>query len=148
MEPNHLVDLVNVGPRHSGRRPRLPRSGEHEVSTELRRDPRVPIQEMVLGLPGGPRLATGNVSVGGVGFELDEDVELSPGDRFTVRLSVPDSHDPIDVSAELCHLRFVESAGLFYGGGRFVDLDELSEYPLFRYVEEASLLLLANTAMQ
>lgn len=115
---------------------------------ELRKDPRVPVDQMLLGLPEGPRYVAGNVSVGGVGFELEEEIALQLGDRFRVRLTVPDNDEPLDMYAELCHLRYLDAAGRFYGGGRFVDVDELAEYPLFRYVEESALALMASAVVQ
>ena len=128
----------------SGPRERVRVGGEFRMLRELRRGPRVPIQEMILALPDGQRSVAGNVSLGGFGFESSDGIGLEPGDRFLVRLTVPDNDEPLEMAAELCHLNYVEASGTFRGGARFVDVDELSEYPLFRYVEEAALVLLAS----
>ena len=144
MEPNFLVDLVNIGAGGAGAGDRTRMTRARRVSKELRKEPRVPVRNMVLGLPTGDLQVTGNVSVSGFGFELENAAALTVGDTFGVRLTVPDNHEPLNMRAELCHLRFVEAAGLYYGGGRFIEVDELYEYPLFRYVEEASLALLAS----
>lgn len=145
MEPNLLVDLVNMPSKAAG-----PTSGPRvrKIARELRRDRRVPVRQMILTLPDGARYVAGNVSVGGVGFELDDETSLRPGQEFSVRLSVPDNHEPLDMRARLCHLRFVESAGRYYGGAKFVDVDALNEWPLFRYIEEASLVLMASAVVR
>ena len=146
MEPNFLVDVVNVGSsRIGGDKPRL--VGGSRLAQDLRKDPRVPVRQMIVDLPAGERAVTGNVSVGGIGFELDERPGLAPGQIFGVRLTVPDS-EPLDIRAALCHLQPVGSSGRYYAGARFVDLDELSECPLFRYIEEATLAVLANAVVQ
>ena len=102
---------------------------------------------MMLEFRDGCRYAAGNVSIGGVGFELAERVKLTPGERFSVRIAIPDTHEPIDLQAELRHLRFIETSGRYYGGGKFINLDELSEYPLFRFVEEVSVARLAHAVV-
>ena len=148
MEPNLLVDLVNVRTPPRGEVAGIRTSGPPRFGQELRRDPRVPVRQMILGLPTGARAVVGNVSISGVGFEIDDAGDLRLGDMFSVQLTVPDSHGPLDMRAELRHLQYLESAGRYYGGARFVEFDELSEYPLFRFVEEASLAMLANAVVQ
>ncbi len=147
MEPNFLVDLVTMSSGRTGSRGGKSRPGQRPVGKEQRKNPRVPVRQMRLRLPIGPRLVTGNVSVTGVGFETEDPIEIAVGERFGVQLAVPDCHEPLDLHAELRHLQYIQPAGRYFGGGRFVDVDELLEYPLFRYIEEASLALLASASV-
>ena len=110
-----------------------------DLAVELRHSPRVPVGQMVIGLPDGDRYVHGNVSTGGIGFHLDEIVALRPGDRLAVRLTIPEVNAPISLSATVCHVRFSENDGRLHVGACFTELDELIEYPLFRFVEEAAL---------
>lgn len=109
---------------------------------ELRQSPRVPVAQMMIALPDGNRLVRGNVSCSGVGFELPEQVRVRPGDRIALQIVVPDSPDPLVLGAVVTRVQPPKPLvrGRSFIGARFVDLDVLVENPLYRYVEERSLL--------
>ncbi|MEL7240159.1 MAG: hypothetical protein AAGK78_14980, partial [Planctomycetota bacterium] len=97
------------------------------------------VKALDLSMPRGRLRVPGNVSVGGVGIEVRECVDLAPGDAIVVWLSIPDSLGPIELRVKLTHYRFIEAAGRFYGGGYFFGMDALSESPLYRFIEESAL---------
>ncbi|MCB9645393.1 MAG: PilZ domain-containing protein [Deltaproteobacteria bacterium] len=107
---------------------------------EMRASPRVPVTQLVVGLVDGDRYVRGNISSGGVGFEIDELIPLRRGDPITVRLNIPDSTEPLAMSAVVQHSHYRDHDGVFYVGALFVDVDELVQNPLDRFVEETSLL--------
>jgi c-di-GMP-binding flagellar brake protein YcgR len=107
---------------------------------ELRASPRVPVTQLVVGLADGDRYVRGNISSGGVGFEIEEAVPLRRGDPITVLLTIPDSTEPLALSAIVQHSHYREMEGVFYVGALFVEVDELVQNPLDRFVEEVSLL--------
>lgn len=108
---------------------------------ELRASPRVQVHGLQIGLASGARSVRGNLSTGGVGFELDDCPPLRPGDPLVVSLSIPEVDEPLAVSAVICRVRWDERRGRLVVGARFIDVDALIECPLFRFVEETALLL-------
>lgn len=111
-----------------------------EHALENRTCPRVPVTRLVVGLPDGDRYVRGNVSSGGVGFELDEHLPVRPGDPIAVRIVVPDSQEALALSAVIRHSRYRERDNCFYVGAAFIDVDELVQNPLDRFIDEAVLL--------
>lgn len=110
------------------------------VGQEMRNSPRVRVTRLVVGLPDGDRYVRGNVSSGGVGFELDELVVLQAGDPIAVQLVIPESREPLAMSAVVKHTHYREDNGVLYVGACFERVDELVQNPLERFVEEAVLL--------
>lgn len=110
------------------------------VVQELRQSPRVLITQLVVGFPDGDRYVRGNISSGGVGFELDELIPVEVGDPITVRLDVPETLEPLVFSALVRHTHYDRDGSVQYVGARFIEVDELSQNPLERFVEEAVLL--------
>lgn len=112
----------------------------HDVPRmEQRASPRVAVQGMRVGLVDGSRSVHGNLSTGGVGFELEDCPPLRAGDPMVVSLLLPDADEPVAVSAIVCRVHYDERRGRLLVGARFVDVDALVECPLFRFVEEAAL---------
>lgn len=111
-----------------------------EARRDNRASPRVGVTQLVVGLADGDRFARGNISSGGVGFELEELVALHAGDPVAVRFVVPETMEPLVLSAVVVHTSYRRGEGSLYVGAAFVDVDELVQNPLDRFVEEAVLL--------
>ncbi len=106
----------------------------------MRSSPRVAVTRLVVGLADGDRYVRGNVSSGGVGFEIDERVAVRAGDPIAIRLTIPETREPLALSAVVCHSHYREQDGVFYVGAAFIDTDVLVQNPLDRFVDEAVLL--------
>lgn len=97
---------------------------------------------MVVALPEGERLVTGDISTGGVGFELDECHILNRDAPVSIRLRLPEAGEVLVLQAQIRHVTFRKNAGRFWVGAEFVGLDILFENPIFRFVEESVLVAL------
>lgn len=106
---------------------------------DLRRSPRVRVTELRVGLSEADLTLRGNLSAGGVGFELGAAHRIRVGDPITVAVRIPELVDPVALSATVCHVQFRSNQG-YYVGARFEDVDELVSHPLYRFVEESALL--------
>lgn len=102
---------------------------------EMRRSPRVPVDRLIVGVRGGNRVVHGNLSTGGVGFEVPE--RLGVGEPIAVCFSLPETGEPVSIAAEVRHVRR-ETEG-YYVGARFIDMDVLVQNPLDRYIEEVAI---------
>ncbi len=106
---------------------------------ELRRAPRVPVTSMLVNLVQGSRLVRGDVSLFGIGFELTAPCHVKQGDALEVLLFLPDQ-----VLRVRCIVRRVrrsqpEAIGRIFVGAELIEVDELVANPLYRFVEETSL---------
>jgi len=109
-------------------------------AVENRSSPRVRVSRLRIGLADADLTLDGNVSTGGVGFEVDPDLRLNVGDPIAVMLDLPELGEPLALSATVCHVHLRTESRSRYVGARFLDVDELVENPLFRFVEETVLL--------
>jgi hypothetical protein len=101
----------------------------------MRHSPRIPLERFHVTLRQGDRSVGGNLSSGGVGFTVRDPIRI--GDAITVRFSLPESGELVQLSAIVCHVSDI--AGGWYAGARFVDVDVLVQNPLDRFVEETAL---------
>lgn len=113
-------------------------------SVENRTSPRVRVARLRIGLADADLTLDGNVSTGGVGFELDPSHRVHVGDPIAVSIDLPELEEPMALSAMVCHLHTRPDSRSHYVGARFFDLDELAANPLFRFVEESALLAQAQ----
>ncbi len=111
-----------------------------EARLDMRASPRVLVTRLVVGLPDGDRYVRGNISSGGVGFEMDERVSVRAGDPIAIRLAIPETREPLALSAIVRHTQYREHDSVFYVGACFIDTDELVQNPLDRFVDESLLL--------
>lgn len=95
---------------------------------------------MRIGLADADLTLDGNVSTGGVGFEVDPSFRLHVGDPIAVSIDLPELAEPLALSATVCHVHQRPESRSHYVGARFSAVDELVENPLFRFVEESALL--------
>lgn len=107
---------------------------------ELRGSPRVGVTRLVVGFADGDRYVRGNISSGGVGFEVDERAPVRVGDPIAIRLTIPETLEPLALSAVVVHTHYRSDTQVLYVGATFVEVDELVQNPLDRFVEEAHLL--------
>lgn len=110
------------------------------TAVDHRQSPRVRVAEIRVGLVGGDLTLQGNLSTGGVGFELDGTHRIRVGEPITVSVRIPELLDPVALSATVCHVQARPAGGGMYVGARFEDVDELVSNPLYRFVEESALL--------
>jgi c-di-GMP-binding flagellar brake protein YcgR len=103
---------------------------------EHRRSPRIPLQRFIVCLRAGDRIVTGDLSSGGIGFEVPEPIHL--GDPIAVSLTLPETGESVSLSAVICHVTQTDK-GTYRIGARFIDMDVLIQRPLERYVEETAL---------
>ena len=113
---------------------------EAQPVRELRRAPRVGGIELTVRLRDDVRVVRGNISTGGVGFELDECALLEEGEPISVEVEIPELSDTVSLGAVIRHVQIPQSQGAFYVGASFVQPDEMVLNPLFRFVEERRLL--------
>lgn len=111
-----------------------------DMMRENRSSPRVGVTQLLIGLADGDRYVAGNISSGGVGFAMTGPSRLEVGDPVTVRFSIPETHEPLALSAVVVHRHYRDGEQAYYFGAAFVDVDELVQNPLERYVEEAFLM--------
>ncbi len=107
---------------------------------ELRRSPRISVHRLRIGLAEADLALHGNLSTGGVGFELSPRHRARVGDPIAVQIDVPELSEPLALSATICHVQRRAGSPNRYVGARFGEIDELIENPLYRYVEETALL--------
>lgn len=119
-----------------------PRTLPDVASMELvenRTSPRVRVARLRIALTDGDLTLDGNVSTGGVGFELDRRRRVHIGDPIAVSIDLPELGEAVALSATVCHVNPV-GPWQTYVGARFQPTDPLVENPLFRFVEESALL--------
>jgi hypothetical protein len=112
---------------------------------DLRGSQRVAVPHLWIALPHGAVATRGNISTGGIGFEVDGCPPLRAGDPIVVRVAIPETGEPLALSATICRVHYDDRRERLYVGARFVDVDLLTEFPLFRFVEETA--LLSRTAL-
>lgn len=81
-------------------------------------------------------MVAGDVSSGGVGFELTDAPSL--GEPICVSMVLPETGETVSMSAVVCHVE-PGHPGIYHVGARFTDLDMLVLSPLERHVEETAL---------
>ncbi|MGF1509086.1 MAG: PilZ domain-containing protein [Myxococcota bacterium] len=109
-----------------------------------RRSPRVRVARIRIGLQQADLTLEGNISSGGVGFEIPSAHRVHIGDPITVAMSIPELSEPVALSAMICHVQHRALVGRQYVGARFTGNDELVLNPLDRFVEESALLSTAR----
>lgn len=107
---------------------------------ENRSSPRVRVSRLRIGLSDVDLTLDGNVSTGGVGFEVEPDHRVHVGDPIAVSIDLPELEEPLALSATVCHVHRRSGSSRSYVGARFRETDELVENPLYRFVEESALL--------
>jgi hypothetical protein len=107
---------------------------------ENRSSPRVRVSRLRIGLCDVDLTLDGNISTGGVGFEVDRDHRVHVGDPIAVSIDLPELEEPLALSATVCHVHRRSESDRHYVGARFRETDALVENPLFRFVEESALL--------
>ena len=110
------------------------------LAQDLRQSPRVRVARMRIGLPLTDVTLEGNVSCGGVGFEIASAHRLHIGDPITISLMVPELAEPLALSGTVRHVQHRALAGRQYVGARFDVSDPLLMNPLDRFVEETALI--------
>lgn len=110
------------------------------ASQELRRSPRIEVGAMRVGMTRSDVTLRGNISSGGVGFEIESAHRLQIGDRLTVQVRIPECDEPVELDAVVCHVQHTMDQRRQYVGARFEGVDELLLYPLDRWVEESALI--------
>jgi hypothetical protein len=115
------------------------------TARDLRRSPRVRVARLRVGLQQVDLTLEGNVSSGGVGFEIPSAHRVHIGDPVTVSMAIPELNEPVALSAIVCHVQHRALVGRQYVGARFTELDELVLNPLDRFVEESALLSAARS---
>ncbi len=103
-----------------------------------RQSPRVNVYEMSVYVADREMFVSGDVSSGGVGFRIEELLFLGPEDPLRVEMKLPEGMGELSMPAKICHTRRLEDGSLFVGAV-FEGLDELTQNPLDRYVEERHL---------
>ena len=88
-------------------------------------------------LRAGDLVVSGNLSSGGVGFEVPIAVKI--GEPVCISLLVPETGEPASISAIVRHVEKLD-VNRFYVGVRFLEVDHFVQSPIDRYVEEAALL--------
>lgn len=107
--------------------------------SDRRHEPRVRLRQVRLRLNDGVRYVRGNVSMSGVGFEIEECLPLGVGDRIQLGLTFVEDDEPLWVEAVIRHVQVSGQGRTFYVGASFQEVDELVANPLYRYVEEVLL---------
>lgn len=115
------------------------------TQSDRRTSPRVAVAQLVVGFPREVHVVVGNLSSGGIGFHFPGSVPL--GETLVVQVHLPDAMFPLEVRAVVCHVR--QEHGAEHVGARFVDVDDLEQWPIDRYVEEeASRLTFLGSGME
>ena len=107
---------------------------------DLRRAPRVAVNNMLVHLPQGARLVRGDVSLFGVGFEIYGACHLKVGDPIEIRLFLTDQTLTLRAAVTRVHRFEPLAVGRIHVGAKLKNVDELVLNPLYRFVEETLLL--------
>ncbi|MEM1023399.1 MAG: PilZ domain-containing protein [Myxococcota bacterium] len=107
---------------------------------ELRHSPRIEVPALHVEMTRSGVTLRGNISSGGVGFEIESAHRLRIGDAITVRVQIPEFDEAVELDAVVCHVQHAVGRRRQYVGARFDGVDELLLYPLDRWVEESALL--------
>jgi len=110
------------------------------ATRELRRSPRIEVGAMRVGMTRSDVTLQGNISAGGVGFEIESAHRLQIGDHIKVQVRIPEFDEPVELDAVVCHVQHSAGRRRQYVGARFEGVDELLLYPLDRWVEESALI--------
>lgn len=110
------------------------------VPRELRQSPRVDVPALRVGMTRSDVTLRGNISSGGVGFEIESAHRLRVGDSIKVRVHIPEFDEAVELDAIVCHVQHAIGRRRQYVGARFEGVDELLLYPLDRWVEESALI--------
>lgn len=106
-------------------------------SYEHRSSPRVALTRFIVCFRAGDVIVGGNLSKGGVGFEVPIAVRI--GEPVCISLILPETGEPASISAIVRHVEMI-APKRFYVGVRFLEVDHFVQSPIDRYVEEAALL--------
>ncbi len=96
----------------------------------------MPFDRFIVCLRAGDLVVRGNLSSGGVGFEVPGPLKV--GEPVCVSLMLPETGEPASISAVVAHVE--RRHGTFYIGVRFLEVDHFVQSPIDRYVEETALL--------